>query len=331
MNVPNISWDQMIFLFVVIDKMNSVLIIGSATIDRVEQPGVSAVKMGGVVTYAGITFRKHGLHTTVVSNIATQDVALFRILRQQDIQLFNGVTKTTTMFVNHVDGDERWQEMPVCAAPITAGQLQCTIQHVDHIHLGPLHPLDIERGFIRLASRKGIWITLDVQGYVRRIEKGKVRQGISEDLHEALLACTVISAERTELQVILDAYQMGIDELMNAYELSEIVVTNGSEGGRVVLMSGEVVSYKARRVNHVADATGAGDVFFAAYLVSRLHQRQSVRVACKHAALVAARQVQGRYIPEDCLRVERLRDVTPSFFSTLADPRDGLEKVPGLS
>ncbi|MBW7989292.1 MAG: hypothetical protein FVQ84_04645 [Planctomycetes bacterium] len=311
--------------------MNHVLVIGSATIDRVEQPGISAVKMGGVVTYAGITFRKHGLRTVVISNIATQDVGLFRILRKQNIQLFNGVTKTTTMFVNHVDGDERWQEMPVRAAPITAGQLQSTIQHFDHIYLGPLHPLDIERELLRLAPEKGIWVTLDVQGYVRRVEKGKVRPGISEDLHEALLACTIIGADRTELQVILDAYQMGIGELMNAYKLSEIVVTNGSEGGRVVLMSGEVVSYKAQRINHAVDATGAGDVFFAAYLVSRLHRRRSVMVACRHAALVAARQVQGRYIPEDLLRVERFRDVKPSFFSTLADPRDGLEKVLGFS
>lgn len=318
-------------LFVGMDRMNNVLIIGSATIDRVEQSGVSAVKMGGVVAYAGITFRKHGLRTVVASNIATQDAALFRILREQDIQLFNGVTKATTMFVNHVDGDERWQEMPVCAAPITAGKLQCAIRRVDHIHLGPLHPLDIERGLIRLAPGKGIWVTLDVQGYVRRIEKGKVRPGISEDLHEALLACTVIKADQTELQVILDAYQMKIDEFMNAYKLSEIVVTNGKAGGRVVLMSGEVASYKARQINHAVDTTGAGDVFFAAYLVSRLHRRQSVRVACKHAALVAARQVQGRYIPEDCLRVERLRDVRPSFFSTLADPRDGLERMLGLS
>ena len=284
--------------------MNHVLVIGSATIDRVEQHGISAVKMGGVVTYAGITFRKHGLHTVVVSNIATQDAALFRILRQQDIQLFNGVTKTTTMFVNHVDGDERWQEMPVRAAPITAGQLQYAIRGCDHIHLGPLHPLDIERGLLRLAPKKGIWVTLDVQGYVRRIVKGKVRPGISKDLHEALLACKVIKAERTELQAILDAYQLRIDELMNAYKLNEIVVTAGHEGGRIVLMSGKAVSYKARRVNHVVDTTGAGDVFFAAYLVSRLHQRHSVDVACKHAALIAARQVQGRYIPEDYLRVE---------------------------
>ncbi len=292
------------FLFVGIDKMSRVLVIGSATIDQVVQPGISAVKMGGVVTYAGITFRKHGLHTAVVSNIATQDVALFRILRHQDIQLFNGETKATTIFVNQVDGDERWQEMPVRAAPITADQSRRPIQGVDHVHLGPLHPLDIETELLRLAAKKGIWVTLDVQGYVRRVEKGKVRLGISENLHEALMVCEVIKAERMELQAILDTYQMKIDELMNAYKLSEIVVTAGREGGRVVLASGEIVSYVARRVNHVVDTIGAGDVFFAAYLVSRLHERHSIRDACEHAALVAARQVQGRYISEDCLRIE---------------------------
>jgi len=292
-------------------KMIRVLVIGSATIDQVEQDGISTVKMGGVVIYGGITFRKHGLRTAVVSNIATQDEEPFRrIFRQQDIRLFNGVTETTTVFVNHVDvdRDERRQEMPVRAAPITADQAQPAIGSAYHVHLGPLHPNDIRTDLFKFVAEKKR-VTLDVQGYVRRVEKGKVHPCISESLDEALAVSSVIKAEREELQEILSWYyrhrqtrQMRIEDLINEYKLNEVVVTAGREGGYVVSASGEVVDYKAPQVK-VADTTGAGDVFFAAYLVSRLHERRSIRESCEHATGIAVRHVKGRYITEESLRM----------------------------
>ena len=168
-----------------LNMMNRVLVVGSATIDKIERSGTSAVKMGGVVTYAGIA--------------------------------------------------------------------------------------------------------VDVQGYTRRVEKGRVHPAISENLHDVLLASTIIKADRIELQAILDAYQMRIDEIINAYRLSEVVVTAGREGGYVALASSDMIRYESPRVSHVVDPTGAGDVFFAAYLVSRLREHRSVRAACKHAAFIAAR------------------------------------------
>ena len=98
---------------------------------------------------------------------------------------------------------------------------------------------------------------------------------------------------------------LGIEELMKVYELDEVVVTAGNEGGCVTAASGEVVGYKAARVSQVVDTTGAGDVFFGAYLCSRLHERRSIRESCEHAALVAAQQVQGRYITQETLRLAR--------------------------
>ncbi len=63
--------------------MRHVLVVGSATIDVIEQSGAAALKMGGVVTYGGITFRKHGLATTALCNIAPQDMVLCEILGRQ--------------------------------------------------------------------------------------------------------------------------------------------------------------------------------------------------------------------------------------------------------
>jgi len=285
--------------------MKGVVVIGSATVDEVKQDGITVLKMGGVVTYGGITFRRHGLQTSVVCNIAKQDDGLFRIFREQSIHLFNGVTETTTVFVNWVNGDERRQEMPVQAAPITTDQAERAIEDADLVHLGPLHPADIETDVLTLLAKRGISITLDVQGYVRQVDKGQVRLGVSEDLHHALLASSVIKTDSTELQAILSARKIGIEELINVYRLDELLITAGSEGGRVVAASGEVVNYKAARVRQVLDTIGAGDVFFGAYICSRLHEHRSIRQSCEYAALVAAQQVQGRYIMEDTLRLSR--------------------------
>ncbi len=142
--------------------MHHVLIVGSATIDVIEHSGATTLKMGGVVTYGGITFRKHGLSTTVLCNIAPQDARLREVLARHGIAVESGVT----------------------------------------------------------------------------------------------------------------------------------------------LPSGDVANYAASQVGRVADPTGASDVFFAAYLVRRLHEGQSIEASCRHAAEVAAQHVQGKYIPDDCLRLE---------------------------
>jgi sugar/nucleoside kinase (ribokinase family) len=49
------------------------------------------------------------------------------------------------------------------------------------------------------------------------------------------------------------------------------------------------------------DPTGAGDVFFASYLVGRFLNNQNIADACRYAARTAGRQVSGKYITFDVL------------------------------
>ena len=277
-------------------RVGSVTVIGSATIDRIEQSRSTTVKMGGVVVYSGITFRNHGLITGAVTNVAAQDQWLLNILRQHQVEVFNGVTPATTMFVNHVEGDDRWQEMPISAAPITVRQVERALKGGHHVHLGPLHPADIEPGVLRLLRRSSATVSLDVQGYVRHVENSRVSCKVSDHLAEALSCSTLVKAASRELEAILGYYGMSIEEVISIYDLREAIVTAGRRGGYVATAS-NVVSYQAKAVEHEVDPTGAGDVFFASYLVSRIHARQSIEEACEHAASLAARQVEGRYIP----------------------------------
>lgn len=281
--------------------MDRVLIIGPTTIDQVKGPGISVIKMGGVTTYSGITFRKHDLDATVVSKIAKKDHELFQIFKDQGIELLNGSTENTTVFVNHISGNDRRQEMPARSASITADQARHAIGSTDHVHLGPLHPLDLATDLLRLLQKEKPVVSLDVQGYIRRVDRGRVRQktGISQRLNRALLASSVIKGDRAEIQAILDGRQITIEDLIYLYGLDEVVITAGSEGGRIIQATGQVVIYDVVNVNQVIDTTGAGDVFFAAYLVSRIHRGQTIRESCEHAAFVVAQHLSGLYIREE--------------------------------
>ena len=139
-------------------------------------------------------------------------------------------------------------------------------------------------------------MSLDVQGYVRHVENGRVSCKVSDHLAEALLCSTLVKAASEELDAILGHYEMSIEDLIRTYDLREVIVTRGWRGGYVVTASSEVVSYQAKAVEHEMDPTGAGDVFFAAYLASRIYARQSIQEACERAASLAALQVEGGYI-----------------------------------
>jgi sugar/nucleoside kinase (ribokinase family) len=88
---------------------------------------------------------------------------------------------------------------------------------------------------------------------------------------------------------------------MKSFGIEEAVITLGQEGGWVETLGGETFDFSADRIENVTDPTGAGDVFFAAYLISRFVNNQDIPDACRCAARSAACQVQGTHISIDRL------------------------------
>jgi len=271
-------------------------IVGSITIDKIVAEDQSYLKLGGVTTYAGLTYRRHGLPTLIVSNLAEQDLHTINKFKAEKIDVFRKATARTTHFVNYIQGHRRNQELPQQASPIEAGQIQAIIDRVDGLHLGPLHPLDIDPAAIRQLRNTELSLFLDVQGYTRMIKNQKVYQTVSEHTTAGLIAAQVIKANKIEYQAILEFYQMNLTELMNRFKIEESVVTLGQSGGFVQTQSGETIKYAADIVNYPIDPTGAGDVFFAAYITSRFSNQMQIPEACRYAARIAARQVAGQFI-----------------------------------
>lgn len=287
-------------------EVGAVAVIGAATIDRVVQSGVSKYKRGGVVAYAGLTFAELGVPTRVLTNVAHADRAMLAVLQQRGIAVYVGASAATTCFVNYVDGDARRQELLACAAPIAAAQLGPVLAGVEHVHLGPLHPRDLAADV--LAALEGV-VSLDLQGYVRRLEGTQVCQGVAKSLYAALQCAAYVKTSSDELELVLADCGLTLGQLMRDCSVGEWVVTDGSHGGWVATRQGLRTNFAAAPVATVADPTGAGDVFFAAYLAQRLHRGAGIAAAAQQAAALAARQVEGGFIAETTLRLEAGRNL----------------------
>lgn len=282
---------------------NRIAVIGSTTIDKIIHHDLSRFKIGGVTTYAGMTYSRHGIATKVVTNVASRDSEIIRRLQAEQIVVCNGQTPRTTYFINYMNDDNRRQKVPQRAALISRSQIIENIKDEGMVHLGPLHASDIDIQAIKSFNSFKLFIILDAQGLVRSVKNKSVYPLVSKQLSAFFGISQVVKANAQEHESIIDFFQMDLLELLRQFEINEFIVTAGHRGGFVQTIDGEEIPYPAYRVKSEQDPTGAGDVFFAAYVIKRFLNRRPVADACRYAAKLAARQIEGNYIkPEDlCL------------------------------
>lgn len=278
-----------------------IAVIGSTTIDENILKTGSWHKIGGATTYCGITYRRHGIETYIISNIARQDTQVTAALEREKIIVSSGNTTHTTQFINDVTKSERRQKMPFKSAPIIAGHVKRIINRVSCIHLGPLHPMDIDPAAIVAIKYSKLPVVLDVQGYTRRIEGEDITTAVSKRLSSAMMISQIVKTNEAELETILGFYGLDTGGLIKAHNIEECVVTRGEKGGFVQNRNGSVYPYKALQIDTALDSTGAGDVFLAAYTVGRFLNRWNIADACGYAALLSARQINGDYITQEAI------------------------------
>lgn len=279
----------------------SVAIVGSATIDEVIRGRERSCLLGGVVTYAGLTFRRYGIDTLVVTNVAEEDRGILEALSREEIRLFAGPSSRTTRFVNRIEGDARTQELPQAAEPIRKKQIEGVFKGLFHVHIGALHPDDIDPKVFDCIRAAGLFASADIQGYVRFRDRGRVLQRVSEHAETVLGLVHVLKTDEGELQTLTSFFGVDAAELLRRFEIEELIVTAGSRGGYLLTKGDEFVPYRARVVEEPLSTVGAGDVFFAAYLAERYYRRRDIRASLDRAAETAARQVEGSYIPPGAL------------------------------
>jgi sugar/nucleoside kinase (ribokinase family) len=280
-----------------------IAVIGSTTIDTNVYGDRRFHKIGGVTTYSGITYGRHGITTHIFSNVAQKDIRILDNLRHEQLIIYNGFTEQTTQFINRFETNKRNQEILFYASPIVVDQITDIEEIVSAVHLGPLHPADIDSRCMKIISESGLPVFIDLQGYTRHIRDGHVHPGVSKHLASVLKICQIAKANESELESILRHFKMDLGKLLKTYGVEEFIVTHGRDGGYVRDYGGCEYLYDAVKIQTVQDPTGAGDVFLAAYTVGRFLKELNIADACAYAARTAAKQISGYYIAQDKLRL----------------------------
>jgi sugar/nucleoside kinase (ribokinase family) len=266
-----------------LESTTRVLVAGSITRDTNIFDGVAQHTFGGTALYAARTYLRLGLQVRLITRLAPDDRAAIAA-QLPGVDLIAQPSAATTAFENcYGPGDERSQRVTAVAAPIDLRDDY--FDGIDWLHLGPLHPLDLHEAW--LEQHHGVSAGLDLQGFARRIDGERVMPDIDPRVVALLARLTWLKASRSEWQTLLAYLHLAPVERPPRGSI-ETLVTDGAAGG-VLLRSGQRdVHWSAAPPVEGCDPTGAGDVFFAAYLCHRTANRADAARAAADAARITS-------------------------------------------
>ena len=278
--------------------MFDVCVIGHVTRDVVTIKGQTAREMpGGTAYYAAVALRRLGLRTAVVTRMAAEDRSpLLDGLRDEGVDARCAESGATMVFENAYptgNPDTRQQRVRAVADPFQPADL--TGLAVEIYHLGPLTAGDVSVAFMAHVAGLGGRLSLDVQGFLRRVDAGRVCPADWPEKREGLACVDILKADAGEAEVLTGkADPEDAARALAGLGPREVIITHGRLGA-LIHADGRIVRIAPVRAARVVDPTGCGDSFMAGYLQQRLKSADVAR-AGRFAAAVAALKL-GRFGP----------------------------------
>ena len=248
------------------------LIVGHVAVDITP----TGVQLGGTVSYSALTARALGLRVGIVTSSAA-DAPLQAL---DGIQIVNIPAEQSTTFENIKTESGRRQILHHQAVPILLEHIPQVWRTASIIHLAPIAG-ELDPSLAEQLSGKFLGIT--PQGWMRTWdENGQVAACVWENSEQALgqAGAVVMSVE----DVNRDLEQV---EAM-AHQTRILCLTEG-EAGAVLYWNGDRRRFRPIQVREV-DATGAGDIFAAAFFM-RYYNTRDPWEATRFATNLAARSV----------------------------------------
>ncbi|MBQ2962206.1 PfkB family carbohydrate kinase [Methanobrevibacter sp.] len=156
-------------------------------------------------------------------------------------------------------------------------------ENIDAFVLAPLNSNDFPIQTLTYLKSFDVPIFISLQGFLRlEGEDDSMILKLSEDLKYVFEISDTIFLDEDEFDIIKS----------EKFYDSNLVVTNGSKGSRIIEINGESIKINAVKCNNIIDATGCGDTYMAAYISARLNN-QTFKKSGDFASMIASRKLEN--------------------------------------
>ena len=243
--------------------------IGHITLDRVITPRFTANMPGGTAYYFAKALRNFphdGFR--LVTSVGAPESGVADELRSDGIDVTVIPSRKSVFFENKYGADmnHRTQRVLAKADPFTVENLSDVEAKV--FHLGTLLADDFDLAIIRDLAGRGD-VSVDVQGYLRKVVGDQVADVDYELKHEALPYIGILKANEREMEVLTgesDARRAA--RILSGWGCREVLLTLGDKGS-LIHVGGKFYEIPAIAAPELVDATGCGDTYMAGYLHMR--------------------------------------------------------------
>lgn len=253
------------------------LVIGHVAVD-ITPAAPAGAQLGGTASFSALTARALGLRVGVVTS-AGEDAPLQAL---DGIQIINVPTGHSTTFENIKTESGRRQILHHQASPILFDHIPQVWRSAPIIHIAPI-ARELDASLVLSGKLSGSLLGVTPQGWMRAWdENGQVSSGVWENSEQVLgqAGSVVVSVEDVNRDLELVEWM--------AHHTRVLCLTEG-ESGAVLHWNGDRRRFRPPLVKEV-DATGAGDIFAAAFFV-RLFATRDPWEAARFATNLAAHSI----------------------------------------
>jgi sugar/nucleoside kinase (ribokinase family) len=271
--------------------MYDICCIGHITRDKIVTPQTEVYMAGGTAFYFSHAVCTMDAKYLLVTALGESDMRSVTDLRSIGIEVTAFPSAHTVFFENKYAGnmDHRTQRVLQVADPFTLEQLQPVQARI--YHLGPLLAHDMSVELIRLLATKGK-VSLDAQGFLRKVENQKVVPIDWTEKLEALPYISMLKANEHEMEVLTgETDPRTAARILADWGVEEVIITLGSKGS-VLYHNNTFYDIPAYIPTTISDATGCGDTYMAGYLSQRI-KGASLQDAGEFAAAMASLKMES--------------------------------------